>query len=67
MDLFLVGSGSLESSVRLNNLENVVLLQSLNERKNVRAYALDGHCELSANCVGNLGLVEALLQQFEDV
>jgi hypothetical protein len=63
MDFFL---GSLENSARSNSLENVVLLEGLNEGKNVCAHGLDVHAELSADCLGNLGLVEASLQQFED-
>jgi hypothetical protein len=48
-------------------LENVALLESLNEGKYVCPNVLDGHPELNADRVGNLGLVEALLQQCEDV
>src|ERR1700733_1697253 len=58
---------SLESSVRSNCPENVAPLQSLNKSKNVCLYVLDGHPEPSADSVHNLGLVVALLQQFEDV
>jgi hypothetical protein len=56
----------LENSISSAGLEDLVLLQVGKEIEDVCAHNLETHFEVSADFVGDLGLIKPALRQAED-